>query len=236
VRKYASALLLLALAAPLFGAAVKGEKTYAPHQKIVLRAEDVSSPKAQFLWDVSGDAQTEEVGNALYVWAPPGKYVVKLTAIDFEAKRVERASLTFTVGGPGPGPTPVPPGPTPVPPTPKPDGPLGLSKASREGAAAVTSADRAAEAARLALAQRTHAAGVAAGRFADAAAILEGWRSANRAALTESQRAAWAAWAAPVGARIAELHKTGKLPGNNEWSAAFREVADGLDGAAGKAK
>ena len=70
---------------------LKGEKVYQPFDKIVLEATKVSSPKAQFLWDVTGEAQVEEVGNKLYVWAKPGLYTVTLTAIDFETKKIERA-------------------------------------------------------------------------------------------------------------------------------------------------
>jgi hypothetical protein len=103
--------LLLALALCLPAAAevkLKGEAVYEPHKKIVLRATDVTSAKAQFLWDVSGDADTVEAGDRLYVWAPPGKYTVRLTAIDFEAKKVERASFSFTVSGEPTPPPPVP--------------------------------------------------------------------------------------------------------------------------------
>lgn len=103
---------------------VKGEKTYKPYEPIVLKAQDTISTKAQFLWDVDGDASIVEAGDTLYVWAAPGKYRIRLTAIDFDNKKVERASFTFTVSGdpkpPDPGPGP---GPDPKPPTPDPDNP-----------------------------------------------------------------------------------------------------------------
>lgn len=110
-------LVLGALAAP----SVKGEKTYSEHSKIVLTADDVSD-KAQILWDVTGTSEpdVEEVGGKLYVWAKPGKYVASMVAIDFEAKKVQRAKFTFTVEGKPPGPLPPKP-PDPKPPDPKPD-------------------------------------------------------------------------------------------------------------------
>ena len=111
-------LLCLAATAPLWAARVKGEKAYQPYDKIVLEATD-SSDKAQFLWDMSGDAQIEEAGRKLYVWAKPGKYVVRLTAVDFDAKKIERATFSFTVAGEVPPTPPDPPAP-PKPPTPPP--------------------------------------------------------------------------------------------------------------------
>lgn len=113
--------VLLAAVPCLCAPKVRAEKEYAEHEKIILRAEDVSSKSAQFLWDIDGDAQTEEVGNKLYVWARPGTYRVTLTAVDFDSKKIERARFTFKVNGkngptpPGPGPTPPgPPGPGPT--------------------------------------------------------------------------------------------------------------------------
>lgn len=95
---------------------VKSAKTYAVFEKIILKAEDVSSLKAQFLWDVDGECDYHEAGETLYVWAKPGKYKVKLTAIDFDTKKVERATFTFEVTGKAPDPNPNPnPDPTPVP-------------------------------------------------------------------------------------------------------------------------
>ena len=111
MKRATAALAFLALTAPLGWAQlrVKAEREYAPHRKIVLQAADVTSAKAQFLWDVDGDADTVEAGGTLYVWAAPGTYKVRLTAIDFDAKKVERATFSFTVTGkvaPGPGPKP----------------------------------------------------------------------------------------------------------------------------------
>src|SRR5215217_4898738 len=84
------------LTAPSWGAKVKGDRSYRPYEKIALVADDV--PKgAQILWDVDGDAQTEERDNVLYVWAKPGTYRVTMTAIDFDSKKVTRAKYTFTV-------------------------------------------------------------------------------------------------------------------------------------------
>jgi hypothetical protein len=113
------ALFLCLIFAPYVSADVKvsGEATYKPHDPIVLKASEASSAKAQFLWDISEGAQFVEAGGTLYVWAPPGTYKVRLTSIDFDSKKIERASFTFTVSGKAP----VPPGPNP--PGPDPPGP-----------------------------------------------------------------------------------------------------------------
>ncbi len=112
--------LLLCLGASLQAAKVKGEIHYEPYAKIILKATDVSSDKAQFLWDIDGEADIEAVGGTLYVWAPPGRYKVTLTAVDFDTKKIERTKFTFTVGTPTPPIPPVPPGPNPPGPGPNP--------------------------------------------------------------------------------------------------------------------
>lgn len=126
-------------------------------------------------------------------------------------------------------PPPVPPGPGPGPgPAPAPDGPLGLTKASREGAAKVPAGpDKAAQQAKLAAAQRQHASAVAAGAFTTPATILAGWRAANNAAVPA---AAWSAWATDVSAALQALYTAGKLPDKLAWSEAFLEMAVGLGG------
>jgi hypothetical protein len=122
VKRLAPALSLLFLLSGLASGqrvSIKAAKEYAPYEKIVLKAADVSGKSAQFLWDVDGDADTVEDGGTLYVWARPGTYKVTLTAVDFETKKVERARFTFKVTGEGPKP-PEPPGPGPGPTPPKP--------------------------------------------------------------------------------------------------------------------
>lgn len=235
VRLLSLAVLLVLVSGLTAQVKIAGEKTYNLHEPIVLKAEGAGT-KAQCLWDIDGAAQVVESGQTLYVWAPAGRYTVKLTAIDFDSKTVTRMRLSFTVeGAPGPGPEPDPPGPGPKPPpTPLPDGALGLIKTSRDGLATVWSATRTEEAKRLAQANRTHAAAVAAGAFADAKAILEGWRAANRKALNTTEQVPWATWATLIKTKVETIHKEGKLPGNNEWSAAFREIAAGLDGGSTK--
>lgn len=131
-RLIAPIVLLPLLAALCFGdMKLKGEKEYAPYKKIVLKATDVTSAKAQFLWDVDGDADVVEDGGTLYVWAKPGTYKVRLTAVDFDNKKIERATTTFTVTGEGPAPGPTPPGPTP--PGPTPPGPTPPAPISGDG-------------------------------------------------------------------------------------------------------
>lgn len=143
-----------------------------------------------------------------------------------------RADFDVVIGTP----PPTPPGPTPpgpVPPGPLPDGAFGLMKASRDGFAAVVNPPAGA-AARLAAAQRSHAAAVAAGAFSNPAAVLDGWRAANRAALTEAERATFAPWATAVKARVDALVGVGHLTTNQAWHDAFVEIADGLG--AGRSK
>ena len=127
-----------------------------------------------------------------------------------------------------PGTAPTPPGPNPpgpTPPGPLPDGALGLIKASRDGLAKVTT-DKG-QAAALAKAQRSHASAVAASAFPSAAAILAGWREANRVA---ANTVSWAPWGEVVSAKLSDLYRAGKLPDSASWSAAFNEIASGLDG------
>lgn len=129
LRRHATlALLVLCLLAHTCAQAqlkVSASRSYKPHEPIVLKAEQVSSPKAQFLWDVTAPAKVVEVGGECHVWAPPGSYTARLTAIDFEAKKVERAVVEFSVEGASPpGPKP----PDPKPPGPNPPGPGGPVK------------------------------------------------------------------------------------------------------------
>lgn len=116
-RSILSVLLLFLLAVPAAAQVkVKGDPSYKPYAPIVLKAADVSGKQTQFLWDVSAGAQVVEAADTLYVWAPPGSYQVRLTAIDFDAKKVERAAFAFSVEGQAPTPAPPPtPGPAPSP-------------------------------------------------------------------------------------------------------------------------
>lgn len=110
--------LSCSLAAPSWGAKVKGDRSYRPYEKIVLVADDVEKG-SQILWDVDGDVQTEEKDNVLHVWAKPGTYRVTMTAINFDSKKVTRAKYTFTVQ-PDVAPTPPTPPDPPKPPAPPP--------------------------------------------------------------------------------------------------------------------
>jgi len=111
------------------------------------------------------------------------------------------------------------------PPAPKPDGALGLIKASREGAAKVDSAGKAAESKALATAQRGVASAVAAGGLAKPADILKAWRDANNAAVPA---AAWKPWGEAVSVELSKLYAAGKLPDAKAWAAALEEIAEGL--------
>jgi hypothetical protein len=118
MKKIFSLALFLLLPPWSQAAEVKGQAVYKPHEPIILKATDVTSKTAQFLWDITDPAQVKEVGADLHVWAPPGSYTVRLTAVDFEAKKVERATFKFTVSGTPPTPPGPEPGPGPTPPTP----------------------------------------------------------------------------------------------------------------------
>lgn len=127
----------------------------------------------------------------------------------------EQATAAFTIVV---GDAPPTPGPGPV----LPDGPLGLRKASRDGAAKV--GDKAA-AKKLATAQRSVASAVMAGGLTTPADILAAWREANRAA---ADAVAWKPWADSVTPALSKLHADGKLADKTAWGAAFNEMADGL--------
>ena len=137
------------------------------------------------------------------------------------AGKVERR----VVGDDEPAPPPKPkPDPEPKP-EPKPDGALGLIKASREGAAKVDSAGKAAESKALATAQRGVASAVAAGGLTKPADILKAWRDANNAAVPA---AAWKPWGEAVSGELSKLYAAGKLPDPAAWRKAFEEIAEGL--------
>lgn len=184
-RAVGTVLAALLLAAPAWPAApkVKGDKVYRPHQKIVLTAEEVTSKAAQFLWDVdgTGEVETEEVGNKLYVWAPPGKYRVVLTAVDFESKKIERARTTFTVTGNGPAP-PDPPGPGPAP-----DPLTALQKAARDAYALENDTEKAKHAKGMAAVYRAAAKAVEEQRPATAGAVWAALKAGAKAAGVEGK-------------------------------------------------
>lgn len=122
-RALGSAALGLLLAAMAAGAAapgaprvaVRGEATYEPFAKVVLSAQDFPYKGAEFTWDVegSGAVEYEQQGGKLYVWAAPGRYVARLTAISWDDKKLQYAKFSFSVKGAAP-----------KPPGPKPDDPV----------------------------------------------------------------------------------------------------------------
>ena len=127
-----------------------------------------------------------------------------------------------------------PPEPDPGPgPAPKPDdGRLGLVKASRDGAAKVTSATKSAQAKALAEANRALASKIAAGGTADpataagATAVLAEWRKGNNEA---ADAASWSPWGGACGAALQQLYKDGRLAAKSDWVDAFNEIARGLE-------
>lgn len=234
MRKFMTALcLVLAMVTPLY--ADKGDKKAVPltivgDTVLVVKAVPfkVVAPEGagDYTWTLPTGVEgtNNEDENVLTVTkAPSGVFVirVKMVTIDFEKKKVikETGEVTVTLG------TPPKPPPDPV----KPDGAFGLIKASRDGAALVTSSMKVSESKQLAAAQRTHAAKVAAGVYPDPAKILDAWRVVNRAVFSDAQQKEWSPWAASVQLKLSEQHKAGKLPTAKEWSDAFLEMADGLD-------
>jgi hypothetical protein len=151
-----------------------------------------------------------------------GRAVVELFWAEGGAVKVR----TITLDCQGARPPPVPPDPKP-----DPDTALGLKKVSADGAAGVADPEGRAALAKL---QRAHASAVAAGAFANYAAILAGWRAANNRAepdLTKLQafQTRWKPWASAVSAKLSELFAAGKLQSNADWAAAFSEISEGLE-------
>jgi hypothetical protein len=142
-----------------------------------------------------------------------------------EEKDVIRRQLKVDMKGT----VPVPPKPIdPVVPEPKlPEGELGLIKASRDGAAKVTSEKKAEEAKSLATAQRSLASVIAAGGLQKPGDILMNWRDGNNRSVPA---ATWRPWGEVVGAKLEATYKAGKLPDGKAWTAAFEEIATGLGG------
>jgi hypothetical protein len=196
-----------------------------------------------YYWSHASNLKSRKRGRTCEVTAAPaGTHTFEVT-IGYEQEEnsdepnQETLSVTVIVGklpGPKPGPDPEPE------PEPKPDpdkpyvppvwGEMGLTKASYDGFATIKSKNRLAEAKAMAAANRTHAAAVAAGRYPSATKILEGWRESNRSALGNDDKliAEWASWGAVVKKQVDALLASKTIAGNNEWAAAFNEIADGL--------
>lgn len=207
---------------------IGGPDVVAEHKLVRLTVTGI--PVGHFiLFDVypfeNVDPATQVAKSRYEFAAPPGVYRVRVRAFKPDSERPLEAWHTVTVGG-KPTPPPVPP------PAPVPD-PLGLEKASRDGAAELAGPNKVAEAKALAGAARGLASAVAAGGVpATAAAVMGEWRRANNAAVPDAGAvAAWnSAWGAAVSAKLKELHGAGRLPDKAAWTAAFNSIADGLEG------
>jgi hypothetical protein len=224
-------LSLLLLAGSAFGQSLKLPPEIAAEPGMILVPATTDCATVEW-WAPDGGVSLipaellKESRTAVCFALKPGRF--RLVGFAAKGDKPVYAVTTLVVGQspepPGPGPGPPDP---PNPPTPQPDGAMGLIKASREGLAKVTVADKAKQAAALAAKQKAHAAAVAAGAFAGPAAILDGWRQINREAVNASE---WAPWGQAVSAQLSALHSAGKLTGNAAWSEAFKEVATGLGG------
>jgi hypothetical protein len=151
-----------------------------------------------------------------------GRVELDFLPIGLKAEKDIRSAVLDVDGNTVPVPKP------PDPPKPLPDGKLGLVKASRDGLARVAGTNRDANAKSLAVAQRALAASVVSNRPTDPAKILSAWRDGNHAAVASPD--AWKGWGEVVSAALAKLYADGKLPDAAAWSAAFVEVAEGLEG------
>lgn len=151
---------------------------------------------------------------------PAGRY--KFRAVGSLNDEHAQAEFVVVIGdAPAP-----PPGPTPGPAAP--DGRFLLVKASREGAAKVTSANKAAEQAALAAANRSVSSALAAGGIPfDPAKILAEWRKANNAA---APAAVWEPWGKVVSARLNTIYQNKTLATKADWCEALNELAEGLGG------
>lgn len=245
--KALSCLVLLSLALPpLFAGDIKIDGAEKPVPQYTYAELSIKlTPGDKVAWHVlpQPTKKTDRGDGWLQFSGPPGAtYTVVVTIVNFKEERLEKGETSVTfAGAPVPPPNPDPPGPGP---SPKPDGKLGLSKASRDGAAQVTDPNKVDSAKKLASAQRGHASAVAAGAYDTAStttlpsgivtveagfnkeAALEGWRQKNNGAV---DKAVWAAWGNTVSSAFLKLHKDGKIPNKADWVDAFNEIADGLD-------
>lgn len=235
-----STLALLLLASFVYGGEIKGDRKVQPNKLIKLESDIAPKLKdgkqtTRYSWRVVAtnsakqlveiDSYKSNTGQTYIAVAPAGTVVqVTVTVIDFQSELFDEATAVVIVEGTEPTPSPTP---TPVP-TPLPDGEFGLIKASRDGMSKVTSTTKADQAKRLAQAHRTHSSSVAAGTFNTVEDILDGWRTSNRKVFSADEQTAWRPWADAVKAKLDELVKAKKLNSNNDWSDAFREIAQGL--------
>lgn len=148
--------------------------------------------------------------------APPGEYLVRVYG--WKAGSVEKYSGKVVIGGP-PQPEPGPIDPV----DPDDNGLTGLAKASYEAAMKVFSVTREAEAAALAKTYRSVASQAAALSNMTAAQMTQQVREANRDALSEEAKAAWAPWATEIAKQLEPISDKGKL------IEAYRAIAQGLE-------
>jgi len=135
-------------------------------------------------------------------------------------KQVDIVAVTIIVGkGPRPPPDPNPPGPKPVDLT-------GIAKASYDAARVIGNKS---DCAKLAKTQRGIASAIAAGGLTDAAAVLQAWREANRAAVSAMT---WAAWGMAMKTELETLNAAGQFSTKAQWQAPFVAMAEGLEAAA----
>ncbi len=103
---------------------VEGDQKVGLHKLVRLKAVGSDAKGAGLIWDITtikgiGEADREELDDGRLVFTgPPGTYEIRLTAVNFDTKKIFRKTLRVTIEGESP--IPIPPDPKPVPPDPKP--------------------------------------------------------------------------------------------------------------------
>lgn len=147
--------------------------------------------------------------------------------------KVAIAQHDVTIGPPNPPPpTPIPPSPpNPPEPEPLPHGKYDLSRLSRDWAKLSVTLDgprRTASARSLAASFHTMASAIAAGTLTVPSDILAETKKSNQNALG-SDAESWRPWFVLLAARLESLGKGGELNVADDYAAAWREIAAGLE-------
>jgi hypothetical protein len=208
----------------------------ADHAPIVARATETASI---YLWEIREPAQRLLVadGQEIHIWAPPGRYTIKLTAIsiDWESKHVAYREYrhALTVQGETPGPDP-----DPDPPDPLPKGRFGFAPVAVQAAREIAKPARA-KWREVAENYEAVAAGIAAGSWRTPTEALTELSGRNQFTLREV-REDWMPWAlawkehadalnTPPEDRPAELRDFDQLRNlASDYADAFNETAVGL--------
>lgn len=210
-------------------AVITGPTTASPGDLVILDAS--TSDAAAFTWALPGSTKTilavDGGRRCVFASGASGKYVFVLATAKADAVAIATHELTIGTPPPPPGPEPGP-GPTPPPAPVLPDGKFKLAARAYAEALKVATANRPAEALKMAASFRVVAASIAAGTTATPKAILDQTADAIKTNLGD-RRDAWKPWGATLGAEYQRLMTAGQLSSPADWGAAWSEVADGLE-------